>query len=149
MILHDTIYEWDGKSNDGEKPVAWWPGAYRIRIIDLTAGTPQVIHLKSRAVICRNRDKGTSIRNCIESFAKKVSQKYDLDITRVLWVEIGQEDPSDVQIATLKRVSPMGGNDLFAASWRPARPNELESLSPFLVDFTDDPPLEPPKAQGH
>ncbi len=149
MILHDTIYEWDGKSSDGEKPVAWWPGAYRIRIVDLTAGSPSVIHLKSRAVICRNRDKGTSIQNCIENFAKKVSQKYDLDITRVLWVEIGQGNPNEVKVAILKRVSPMGGNDLFSATWRPARPNELESLAPFLVDFTDDPPLESPKVPGH
>lgn len=146
MILHDTIYEWDGKSNDGEKPVAWWPGAYRIRIVDLTAGSPNMIHLKSRAVICRNRDKGTSIINCIENFAKKVSKKYDLDMTRVLWVEVGQEDPKDVQIATLTRVSPMGGNDLFSAAWRPARPNELQSLNPFLVDFTDNLPLAHPNS---
>ncbi|MDY0375071.1 MAG: hypothetical protein RBQ72_04995 [Desulfobacterium sp.] len=145
MILHDTIYEWDGKSSDGEKPVAWWPGAYRIRIVDLTAGSPGMIHLKSRAVICRNRDKGTSIRNCIENFAGKVSQKYDLEIDRVLWVEVGQKDPRDVQIATLKKVSPMGGKDLYSASWRSARPNELKMLDPFLVDFTDKLPLDPAK----
>ncbi|MDY0222058.1 MAG: hypothetical protein RBR67_13045 [Desulfobacterium sp.] len=149
MILHDTIYEWDGRSSDGEKPVAWWPGAYRIRIVDLTAGRPGMIHLKSRAVICRNRDKGTSIRNCIENFARKVSQKYDLEIDRVLWVEIGQKDPRDVQIATLKKVSPMGGKDLYSASWRPARPNEFKLLDPFLVDFTDELPPAPPQVSGH
>lgn len=147
MILHDTIYEWDGKSSDGEKPVAWWPGAYRIRIVDLTTGRPGMIHLKSWAVICRNRDKGTSIRNCIENFARKVSQKYELNIDRVLWVEIEQKDPKDVQIATLKKVSPMGGNDLYSSSWRPAKPNELQLLDPFLVDFTDK--IPPPKVSGH
>lgn len=149
MILHDTIYEWDGKSNDGEKPVAWWPGAYRIRIVDLTAKNPGMIHLKYRAVICRNCDKGTSIRNCIENFARKISQKYELDIGRVLWVEISQKDPKDVQVATLKKVSPMGGNDLYSASWRPARPNELKTLEPFLVDFTDDPPPGSPEISEH
>jgi hypothetical protein len=108
-----------------------------------------MIHLKSRAVICRNRDKGTSIRNCIENFARKVSQKYDLEIDRVLWVEIGQKDPRDVQIATLKKVSPMGGKDLYSASWRPARPNEFKLLDPFLVDFTDELPPAPPQVSGH
>jgi len=139
LILHDTIYEWDGKSIDGEKPVAWWPGSYRIRIVDLTADSPGLIHLKSRAVICRNLDKGTSIRNCIQNFAQKVSKKFNFDMTKALWVEIGREDPREIQVANLTRVSPIGKQGLFSATWRPARPSELELLEPFLIDFTDNP----------
>ncbi|MCP4118332.1 MAG: hypothetical protein GY737_23615 [Desulfobacteraceae bacterium] len=136
MILHDTIYEWDGKCRNGEKPVAWWPGAYRIRIVDLTAGKPDLLHLKSRAVICRNQDKGTSIRNCIQNFALKVAKRFGLDVARVLWVEIENDDPQTMQVANLTRVTVIAGKELLSASWRPVRPNEIAFLKPFLVDFT-------------
>lgn len=137
MILHDTIYEWDGKNRDGERPVAWSPGAYRIRIVDLTGDRPDLLHLKSRAVICCNQGKGTSIRNCIQNFAKNVSKRFDLDVSRVLWVEIDKNNPQAIQVANLTRVALIGGNDLFSATWRSARPNELAFLSPFLIDFID------------
>ncbi len=137
MILHDTVYEWEGKTCDGKRPVAWWPGSYRIRIVDLTADRPDLLHLKSRAVICCNRGKGTSIRNCVQHFAKKVSKRFGLDVTRVLWVEIDKNDPREIQVANLTRVAVISGNDLFSATWRPARPNELAFLSPFLIDFFD------------
>jgi hypothetical protein len=137
VILHDTIYEWDGKSCGGEKPVAWWPGSYRIRIVDLTADKPDLLHLKSRAVICRNRGKGTSIRYCIQNFAPKVAKRFGLDVARVLWAEIENDAPLAIQVAHLTRVTVIAGRDLLSATWRPARPNEIAFLKPFLIDFTD------------
>lgn len=143
MIVHDGVYEWDGKSRDGKEPICWWPGSYRIRVVDLEKDAPGMLYIRSTAVLCRNRGgSGTSIRGCIQNFAKHLSREFGLDMAKVLWVEISRMDPDDIQVANLKRLSALGGNSLWEANWRPARPNELAILAPYLNDFEDEPPEE-------
>ncbi|GEM_PF-179128 len=135
-ILYDGIYEWDGQSRNGKKPFCWWPGSYRIRIVDITSDNPDVLYLKSEAVICKNAGTGTSIKNCVHNFAKTISAEFNLEIEKVLWVEIDRKDASDIQVANLSPVKrALDGSSLFSAKWRPARTNELEFLNPFLADF--------------
>ena len=50
MILHDFIYEWDGKTMSGEKPVSWWPGSYHVKILKLGADNENISYLFSTAV---------------------------------------------------------------------------------------------------
>jgi len=138
-ILYDTVYEWDGKSRNGKQPICWWPGSYRIRIVDLTSKKPGLSYLKSRAVIFRNHGTGTSVKQCIQNFAKTICQEFDLKITETLWVEIGYQDPTDIQVANLTPVTVIGGNRLFSATWRPIRPNEKAILAPYLNGLDHDP----------
>ncbi|SLM28218.1 conserved hypothetical protein [Desulfamplus magnetovallimortis] len=140
MIIHDGIYEWDGRSTDGRQPICWWPGSYWMRIVDLTLDIPNMVHLKSHAVILKNRGKGTSLRNYIQNFAKIIAEKYNLNIEKTLWVEIivnGNGDPEDILIANINCVSRLFDRQLFSAMWRPARPNELKLLDPWLFDMLD------------
>ncbi len=137
-FIYDGIYQWDGKSIDGKKPFCWWPGKYRIRIVNLVSGNknPDIIYLKSVAVICKNAGTGTSIKNCVQNFAKTISKEFNLEIEKVLWVEIDKNDISDIQVANLSPLKhALGGNALFAAKWRPAMPSEIKMLQPFLKDF--------------
>jgi hypothetical protein len=140
VILYDGIFEWDGRNRDGEMPVCWWPGSYRIRVVDLGSESEEVFYIKSRAVILRNRGRGTSRRNCIQTFAKKIAAHYDLDLAKVLWVEMGTGDPPAVSVATITYVTALGGKSLLGATWRSARPNELALLEPFLEGMDQDPP---------
>ncbi|MFH1155722.1 MAG: hypothetical protein V1793_18090 [Pseudomonadota bacterium] len=140
MIIYDGIYEWDGKNRDGEMPVCWWPGSYRIRVVNLESESHDVFYIKSKAVIFRNQGKGTSIRNCIQTFAKKISVRFDLDIPKVLWVEVDSHVSSEVNVANITYVTALGGKSLLAVTWRPARPNELAILEPFFQGLDQPPP---------
>ncbi len=138
MIIFDGIYEWDGRSTDGRQPICWWPGSYWMRIVNLTKDQSNVVHLKSHAVILKNRGKGTSLRNYIQNFAKIIADKYTIDIEKTIWVEIMQnsaEASEEISIANIDCVSRLSQQKLFSALWRPARPNEMTLLEPWLFNM--------------
>ncbi len=135
MILHDFTYEWDGKSRNGEKPITWFPGAYRVRIVKLESDQAPVQFLFPVAVllkpILKKDSTYQSLKNYIHNFAEKLAAEYHLDIHKTLWVEI-----SDcVRIAHLNSDRKLSNITLFSFTWREARPNELSMLVPFIEDF--------------
>ena len=136
MILHDFIYEWDGKSHDGEKPVAWWPGAYHVRIIELEDRASGMDYLIPTAVILKNANvknemKNTSLKNYIHNFAEKISNVYSLDMEKTLWIEL--EDT--IRVTRLTRGSRQVSLTHFNVEWRDIRPNELEMIDPYVKDM--------------
>jgi hypothetical protein len=135
MILHDITYEWDGKSRDGEKPISWWPGAYRVRIIKLGDDSKSISYLFPIAVVFKSifitGSMNTSLKNYIDNFAKKISRRYDLDIDKTLWVELGDE----ILVAQLHPDRKLSDETLYSISWRPVRPNELSMLKPYISDL--------------
>lgn len=135
MITHDFIYEWDGKSKDGEKPVSWWPGAYHVRIVQLASESKDISYLVPTAVILKNArinpDMNCSLRNYIHTFAEKISRQYQLEMEKTLWVEL--EDT--MRVTRLKPDPKLSSAILFDVVWREIRPNELEMIEPFLEDM--------------
>ena len=135
MILYDGIYEWDGKQKGGRRPVCWWPGKYRIRIIRLNVDTPGVHYLKTHAVLCHNMGKGTSIKNYIQNFARRISEEYGIDMEKTLWVEFLDYPGDDIVVAQMDRMANMVGKRLYSCSWRPIRTNESQMLVPYMKDW--------------
>lgn len=135
MILHDFTYEWDGKSHDGEKPITWFPGAYRVRIVKLGDEKDGVRYLFPVAVLPKpiiKKDSGyQSLTNYIHNFAEKLAPLYDLDIRKTLWVEIRDT----IRIAHLNTDQKLSDVTLFSFTWRKARSNELNMLSSYLEDL--------------
>ena len=135
MLVHDFIYEWDGKSQDGEKPVSWWPGSYHVKILKFSSDSNNVSFLVPTFVILKNAKNNptmnTSLKNYIHTFAQKISNQYNLNMEKTLWIEIDdtiqairiQPDPHIVEAT------------LFSVSWRDIRPNELEMIKPYLGDM--------------
>lgn len=136
MILHDFIYEWDGKSRSGKAPITWWPGAYRVRIVKLADETKGVHFLFPTAVFLKGvKKKGvmnTSLINYIHNFAEKISEKYGLDAHKTIWVEVEEE----VRVAYLKPDRQLTDKTFFSFTWRKARPNEMEMFTPYIEDFS-------------
>lgn len=134
MILHDFTYEWDGKSKDGEKPISWWPGSYRVRIIKLGNDSKKVNYLIPRAVLFKSQkieeSLNTSLKNYMDNFAKKISETYHLDMDKTLWVEL--EDKIRVAQIHPRKLSDI---TLYTVSWRPVRPNELAMIAPYIEDL--------------
>jgi len=135
MILHDFIYEWDGKAKSGEKPVSWWPGSYHVKIIKLGSNSENISYLFSTAVILKNartqKPVNTSLKNYIHNFAKKISKKYDLNIKKTLWIELEDE----IRVACINPDPRPVPEIIYSISWRSIRPNELELIKPYINDM--------------
>ncbi|MFK5952598.1 MAG: hypothetical protein QM498_06030 [Desulfobacterium sp.] len=140
MIIYDGIYKWDGKQRNGQTPVCWWPGEYRIRIIRLNSENPGIHFLKGHAVLCRNMGKGTSIRNYAQNFARLISEEFNLPMEKTLWIELLEYPPGDIQVATLNRVGALSSKPLYTASWRPILPNEKNLIAPYMEGFESELP---------
>jgi len=140
MIIYDGVYEWDGKQRNGQTPVCWWPGEYRIRIIQLNAENPEIHFLKGHAVLCRNMGKGTSIRNYAQNFARLISEKFNLHMEKTLWIELLEYPPGDIQVAILDRMGSLSSIPLYKASWRPILPNEKNLIAPYMKGFESELP---------
>lgn len=135
MILYDGIYKWDGKTGESDKPICWWPGSYYLRIVDFSVQKSGVMHLKPYAVLCRNAGRGTSIRNCIDNFARRVAADFKIDIDKTIWAEVVPSEPPELKIAVLKYQRLVGRTPIYSAEWREARSNERQLLEPFLAGF--------------
>lgn len=135
MVLHDFIYKWDGKSRDGEKPVSWWPGSYHVKIIQLAADDSDICYLFPVAVILKNakleEPMNTSLRNYIHNFAQKISDEYDLEIQKTLWIEVDDT----IRVASLNPDRKLVPELLYSIVWRPIRPNEQAMIEPYLFDM--------------
>jgi hypothetical protein len=135
MILHDFIYDWDGKSTSGEKPISWWPGSYRVRIVKLETADTGLSYLIPFAVILKNvkapATMNISLRNCIHNFAQKISKEYDLNIDKTLWIELD----SMIRVAMLNPDRQLASGTLYSISWRPIRANELKMIEPYITDM--------------
>ncbi|MFA5902451.1 MAG: hypothetical protein WC836_00845 [Desulfobacula sp.] len=132
MVLHDFIYEWDGKSTEGEKPVSWWPGSYHVKIIRLGTDSEDISYLVPFVVILKNARlnpaMNTSLKNYIYNFAEKISRTYRLDMEKTLWVELDDT----IQATRIHPDPKLSQATLYAIPWRPIRPNELALIEPYL-----------------
>jgi hypothetical protein len=135
MVLHDFIYEWDGKTTDGEKPISWWPGSYHVKIINLATDTDNISYMFPITVLLKNartqKTMNTSLKNYIHNFAQKISGLYHLDIKKTLWVELDDK----IRVAILDADQKVVPQILYAISWRDIRPNELKMIEPYLSDM--------------
>lgn len=135
MILHDFIYEWDGKTHSSKKPISWWPGSYHVKIVQLAADKENISYLVPTAVILKNAKTQSTmnitIKNYIHNFAQKISKKYDLDINKTLWIELDDK----IRVAMLSPSQKVISDILYSISWRPIRPNELKMIKPYIFDM--------------
>jgi len=88
MVLFNGRYSWDGTKKDGRDPIAWFPGAYDLKIFDRNAdGGDGITHLKRFICVYSRTGEGQSISVNPEKFAKQICHEFSLDLEKVLWVE--------------------------------------------------------------
>lgn len=135
MVLHDFIYEWDGKSIAGEKPISWWPGSYHVKIVKLATDDKAISYLIPFAVILKNArinpTRNTSLKNHIHAFAQKISKKYDMDMEKALWIELDDT----IRITRINPDHKLVPAKLYSLPWRPIRPNELAMIESYIKDM--------------
>ncbi|VFQ42829.1 hypothetical protein [Desulfoluna butyratoxydans] len=128
MILYDGIYSWSGKTSSGKRPVSWWPGSYRVKIVDLSDTTPDgVFHIKPVICLFADTGKGFNVRNHFQYFAQSICQEFGLTLNKVLWVEYYPEGTA-MDVATLNEGAMVGKERLYTVHWRPVHEDEAQLI---------------------
>ena len=111
--------------------MSWWPGSYRVKIVDLSDTTPAgVFHMKPYICLFADTGKGFNVRNHFQYFAQSLCREFDLDLHKVLWVEIfSQGRPMDV--ATLNEGALVGKERLYTVHWRPVHDEEATLVEAY------------------
>jgi hypothetical protein len=134
MAIYKGRYSWDGKKNDQREPIAWFPGAYNLRIIDLTEGKKGILFLKPFLCIYTNTGAGYSISENPEKFAKRICSEFSLEMEKVLWAEQLNEGADSFEIVTFEKCGTVGGNPFYLTRKRKPLASEIKLIQKGLAD---------------
>lgn len=126
--IFDGRYSWDGKKKDRREPIAWFPGAYDLKIIDFSVGKKNVIYLKRYLCLYTNTGAGYSISDNPEKFAKNVCHDFSLKMDNVLWVEQLEREKEIFEIITFEKCGILGEDPIYLIKKRKPRDNEIRFI---------------------
>jgi hypothetical protein len=132
MIIFDGTYSWKGGTSQKRRVISWWRSAYRLRIVDLTAGQPGVEFIRSHVVIFADTGEGASVVNCVQELAKEICKDFSLSLPRVLWVEERLDSGTPYQVALFKPLTTVGREAFYEVAWRTIRGPEMELIRPYV-----------------
>ncbi|MCD6273032.1 MAG: hypothetical protein J7K30_09340 [Deltaproteobacteria bacterium] len=132
MIIYNGKYNWSGKKTNNSKPITWWPGSYRLTIIDISKHRPGVYNLKPVIVLISNTGEGYSAINYFQNLAKSICRDFNLDISRTLWIEYLPKESAHMEVAVFKPITRIGSETIYSVKWRPIMPNEMELIKSYL-----------------
>ncbi len=118
MAIFDGRYSWNGKKEDHRDPIAWFPGAYDLKIIDLREEHRGVSFLKPYICIFTNTGFGHSVSANPEKFAKRICVDFSLDLEKVLWVECLSVEPLFFEIVLFNRNGQLHEKAIYLVSRR-------------------------------
>ena len=124
----------------GNIPIRKWTDAWRIRIIDLALIRSDIRYLRPRIVVAVQTGTKTLRTSCAESLGKRICRDFDLDAREILWVEQFPEDYKKYYVATFISRPHMGVGSHDSVTWRPASPNELSAIKPYIPEME---PIDP------
>lgn len=129
MAIFNGRYSWNGKKDNNKDPISWFPGAYDLKIVNLSIDQSGVTHIKPYLCIFTNTGKGYSVSANPERFAKRICEDFSLDIEKVLWVEQIEIDSGSYEIITFKKRGQLGEDMFYAMEKRKPMPNELNLIN--------------------
>jgi len=129
LILYDGKYSWKGSTTAKKRPISWWRSSYRLRIVDVSRETPDVVVLKPHVVLFTDTGEGASVANCLPDLAKQICIDFDLDFNRVVWVEDRPEIKERFRVAMFRPVARLGSDVFYQVAWRAAGPSELNLIN--------------------
>lgn len=103
MKVFDGRYSWDGKRHDNKEPITWFPGAYNLKIFDISGNSSQIQHIKPYLCIYSETGEGMSISENPVKFAQHICDDFSLEFEKVLWVEEVTENSGDFEVVTFNR----------------------------------------------
>lgn len=134
MAIFKGRYSWDGKKNDQREPIAWFPGTYDLKIVDLAEGKRGVTFLKPVLCIYTNTGAGYSISEHPEKFAKRICSDFSLEMDKVLWTEQLENGTDSFEIITFKKFGMIGKDPLYLIRKRKPLTNEMKLIKKGLAE---------------
>jgi hypothetical protein len=129
MAIFNGRYSWSGKKEDQHDPIAWFPGAYDIKIVDLSVNNSGVTYLRPYLCIYKSTGQGHCISANPEKFAKRICIDFSLDIEKVLWVEQDKEVAEKFEVVIFKKCGNLHQNTFFQFEKRKPTPREMTLIS--------------------
>jgi len=132
MIIFNGKYTWDGKTDDGHKPVSWWPGSQHLTIVDLSDEKTDVVMLKPFLVLAADTKELYSIQKRYQDLIIGVCREFNLELQKVLWVRYNRDGENEMEVAVLKLLTGKGPYRVFDLKWRPVMDNEKKLIDSIL-----------------
>ncbi len=135
MIFFDGIYRLRyGERKRRAASSADGGGAWRVRIINLSLGCPQVAHLRPFIVFASPTGEGIFKASCAESLGRSICRDFDLNPQETLWVECLPGSSGRLHVAVFIPRPSAGPDVIYRVTWRTIRPNEGKTLQKFLPE---------------
>lgn len=133
MAIFSGRYSWDGTKDNDKEPISWFPGAYDLRIVNLSVAKRGVTHIKPYLCIFTNTGRGYSVSANPEKFAKRICEDFLLEMEKVLWVEQIEIDSGNYEVITFKKRGQLGENRFYTMEKRKPLPNELSLINKEIL----------------
>lgn len=138
MIVFTGKYSWDGKKHNDEEPIAWFPGAYNLKIFHIATEGITVKHLKPYLCIYSKTGKGHSISANPEKFAKQICNKFSLEIEKVLWAEELQNNSGDFDVVVFTETGQLGESFFYKIDKRKPMVGERKLIDQELACISNE-----------
>ena len=138
MAIFAGRYRWDGTKRGESEPIAWFAGAYDVKIFKRASSSEKVEHLKPIVCIYAPTGEGQSISANPEKFAKKICNDFSLDIERVLWVEDLLIKVDRYEIVMFTRSGKLGSTIFYRIDKRLASDGEVRMIQKELSELEQD-----------
>ena len=135
MLIYDGTYRLPADDIQRSAPISRWTCAWRVRIVDRALAQPEVKHLKPHIVLANQVGGQVSLNSCAESIGRKICRDFNLAVEKAFWVESFPNRPDQWYLATFASGSSFGLDKSYKISWRPIRPNEIDSLKIYFPEF--------------
>ena len=132
MAIYVGRYSWDGIKRNGREPIAWWGGAYDVKIYERPSFMGKVELLKPYVCVYSKTGIGQSISANPEKFAQHICHDFALNIERVVWVEDLLSGENRYEIVQFSRITKIGKTILYKSEKRLAKEPEKRQLEDEL-----------------
>jgi len=134
MIVYDGTYRAKAGETQKPAPISQWRWAWRIRIINLAIARPDVEHLKPIVVVAIPEGPKPCLASCAETIGQNIRRDFNLKISKVFWIEMLPATPDYFSVATFVPKFRFGHEFFYHIRWRPIRPNEEQTIKPFIME---------------
>lgn len=127
-------YSWDGRKHRNEEPIAWFPGAYNLKIFNVAdVGRKGVTPLKPYLCIYSRTGEGLSISANPEKFAKHICSDFALKMEKVLWAEELPDNPGEFEVVIFTERSRLGNTCFYQIDKRKPMAGERRIIEKELA----------------
>jgi hypothetical protein len=135
MKIFAGRYSWDGKKHTNKEPVAWFPGAYNLKIFNISEKKGGVKHLKPYVCIYSKTGEGLSISENPEKFAQHICSDFALEMDKVLWAEELREKSGEFEVVVFTRNGRLGETLFYRIDKRKPLAGEQRIIEKELADL--------------